>query len=186
MKEESVFVESPFTVCSYNIWTWSRWPERRDALRSFVSLHRPDVFCVQEVQRESRAVIDEALASSHERVDGEEEGWTSEGNIWWNRERFDLVEFGAEEVEICEPLRRLFWVRLIDRSDAGRRLLVSTAHWTWHGHLLPLLTTSLSLRPTRSCLRHRETERRRRPRPDRSGRLGRGRVQPGARARLAG
>ena len=101
-----------FTVCTYNIWTRTRWPERRDGLRAFADLHRPDILCVQELQAESRAVLDDVLGRSHDRVDGPEEGWTCEGNIWWNRALFAPIGFGAENVGICEEHRRLFWVRL--------------------------------------------------------------------------
>jgi endonuclease/exonuclease/phosphatase (EEP) superfamily protein YafD len=126
-----------FTVCTYNIWTWTRWPERLNALCSFVALHLPDIFCVQEVQEESLAAIDSVLRPSHDRVTSEMPGWSCEGNIWWNQAMFTLEEFGAEEVGILEEHRRLFWVQL--RSiDGDRSILVSTAHWTWSGHLVSL------------------------------------------------
>lgn len=127
-----------FTVCTYNIWTWTRWPERREALREFAVQHRPDIFCVQELQSESRECLDEVLGATHDRVDGTEPGWECEGNIWWNRSLFELIGFGAENVGICEEHRRLFWVRLRVRDGSGRTLLVSTAHWTWHGHPVAL------------------------------------------------
>lgn len=127
-----------FTVCTYNIWTWTRWPERRDALRAFASTHLPDIFCVQELQAESRMVLDEVLGATHHRVDGAEEGWTCEGNIWWNHSMFEVVAFGAEDIGICEEHRRLFWVRLRVLDGSGTTLLVSTAHWTWHGHAVAI------------------------------------------------
>lgn len=43
-----------FTVCTCNIWTWTRWPERRDALRAFADLHRPDIFCVHRLRSGER------------------------------------------------------------------------------------------------------------------------------------
>jgi endonuclease/exonuclease/phosphatase (EEP) superfamily protein YafD len=55
-----------------------------------------------------------------------------EGNIYWNRELFDLVEYGAEDVGIFEKLRRLFWVRLRLRwGDEQPTLFVATAHYTY-------------------------------------------------------
>lgn len=36
-----------FTVCTYNLWTWTRWPERRDAVEHFARSQRPGfVFAV--------------------------------------------------------------------------------------------------------------------------------------------
>jgi endonuclease/exonuclease/phosphatase family metal-dependent hydrolase len=124
-----------FTVCTYNIWTWTRWPERREALCAFVALHSPDIFCVQEVQEESHAAIDLVLHPSHDCVRGEAPGWFCEGNIWWNRSLFVAEEFGAEDIGILEEHRRLFWVRLRSIVGGGS-ILVSTAHWTWSGHVV--------------------------------------------------
>ncbi len=122
-----------FTVCTYNIWTWTRWPERREALAHFARAQRPDVLCLQELQNESRELLDEVLGDTHDRVHDDFEGWTQEGNIYWNRRLFDLVNYGATDVGILESLRRLFWVRL--RSlGTGKTLIVSTAHFTWSGH----------------------------------------------------
>jgi endonuclease/exonuclease/phosphatase (EEP) superfamily protein YafD len=122
-----------FTVCTYNIWTWTRWPERRESLQKFASLHRPDLFAVQELQSESKAVLDAVLEDTHDRVTSDEPGWTCEGNIWWNRSLFSLEQSGAEQIGILEDHRRLFWVQL--RSLwSGQPVLVATAHWTWSGH----------------------------------------------------
>ena len=47
----------------------------------------------------------------------------------------ELVDYGAEEIGICEPWRRLFWVRLqVKGAELGRTLLVANAHYTWDGH----------------------------------------------------
>jgi len=123
-----------FTICTYNIWTTTRWPERRQALQSFIQHHRPDILCLQEVQQDSRHALDEILQATHERVDDAFEGWMCEGNIYWNSRYFTLVEYGAEQIGILEQFRRLFWVRLQLNDDSGTTLLVATAHYTWHGH----------------------------------------------------
>ncbi len=125
-----------FTVCTYNLWTSTRWDDRAAAVAAFAGLHRPDVWCVQELTEPSRSTIDRTIGASHDRVVDDFIGWAVEGNIWWNRALFDLVEFGAEQIGILEEHRRLFWVRLSYResSAAGRTLLVSTAHYTWSGH----------------------------------------------------
>ncbi|MBL8995319.1 MAG: endonuclease/exonuclease/phosphatase family protein [Spirochaetia bacterium] len=123
-----------FTVCSYNIWSTFRWPERREALRAFARIHRPDILCLQELQSDSRLVLDETLAETHARVNDSFEGWAREGNIYWNKDLFEAKEFGVVDIGMIETLRRLFWVRLALRDGSGRSLLVSTAHYTWPGH----------------------------------------------------
>lgn len=131
---------SRFTVSTYNIWTWTRWPERQNALRQFAIDTKPDIACFQEVQAESRATIDEAWSETHTRVDDEFQGWTDEGSIYWRRDLFEEVEHGAEDIGILETLRRLFWVRLRILDSSDRTLLVATAHYTWHGHAVALET----------------------------------------------
>jgi endonuclease/exonuclease/phosphatase family metal-dependent hydrolase len=133
VSKEPIPLPLRFTVCTYNIRTWTRWPERRDALHQFVRVQRPDVLCVQELQSESQAVLDGALGDSHDRIHDDFEGWTCEGNIYWNRSLFEVVNHGATHVGILEPLRRLFWVRLRARSN-GQTFVVATAHFTWSGH----------------------------------------------------
>lgn len=138
-----------FTVCTYNIWTDTRWPERRPALQAFVRAHMPDILCVQELQSDSKAALDEVLSATHTRVEDPFEGWTREGNIYFNSTLFEIVEHGAEQIGICEEFRRLFWVRLRVKGDSGdsasnttndKSLLVSTAHYTWFGHVVPMET----------------------------------------------
>jgi len=128
------------TVCTYNIWTWTRWPERRAALQQFAATRRPDILCLQEVQAESLAALDETLGSTHDRVNDSFTGWSSEGNIYWDRSLFERVEFGAEQIGIIEEFRRLFWARLRVLDGTNRTLLVATAHYTWHGHQVALET----------------------------------------------
>lgn len=123
-----------FTVCTYNIWTDTRWPQRRAALMRFADLHRPDILCLQEVQPESLAALDDVLLPTHQRITDPFAGWAHEGNLYWNSRLFTLVEHGAEDIGILEPLRRLFWARLSVNDGSGRTLLVSTAHYTYDGH----------------------------------------------------
>lgn len=132
-ESERMRLPTRVSVCTYNIWTDTKWPERRDALRAFASTVCPDVLCLQEVIPESLDTLDAALPN-HERIRDEFAGWSNEGNIYWHRERFDLVEFGAEDVGIVEPLRRLFWVRLRPRDGSDQTVHIATAHYTWDGH----------------------------------------------------
>lgn len=121
-----------FTVCTYNLWKDERWPERELPLRRFMEFHRPDILCLQELRPQTRELLDRVL-DSHQRIDDPFPGWLEEGNIYWNRALFDLIEYGAEEIGILEQLRRLFWARLRPRGTDAT-LLVTTAHYTWPGN----------------------------------------------------
>lgn len=114
-------------IVTCNIWNTQRWDFRRDALRKFIQLFTPDIFCVQELAPKSRDLIDDVLAG-HDRVRDRLAGWNRESNIWWRKSLFSEVEHGAEAVEIRDSRhRRLFWVRLASKTH-DRSLLVSTAH----------------------------------------------------------
>ena len=119
-----------FTVCTYNVWADSRAEERAKPLREFLRFHTPDILCLQELRGWSRELIEEALPT-HDCVIDDFDGWTVEGNLFWNRDLFDVVEHGAEDIGMIEPLRRLFWARL---RTGDRTALVSTAHFTWMGN----------------------------------------------------
>lgn len=118
-------------VCTLNLWSLDRWPERRDSLSAFLRLHDPDLLCVQELRPETLAVLTEALPG-HDRVQDPFPGWTGEGNVLWRRGAFMAAAHGAEDIGMLERDRRLFWVRL--RRAGGGELLVATAHFTWPGN----------------------------------------------------
>lgn len=127
-----------FVVCTYNLWNEQRWPDRKEALRQFLEYHVPDILCVQELRPITCDFVD-AVLTSHQRVEDPFEGWRWEGNIFWNKEVFDLAEYGAEDIGILERLRRLFWVRLRFRGvEESGSLFVATAHYTWRGHAVEL------------------------------------------------
>jgi endonuclease/exonuclease/phosphatase (EEP) superfamily protein YafD len=121
-----------FVVITYNLWAEARWPERENALRAFLRKLAPDILCVQELRPSTRTVLDEELPG-HKRVDDPFAGWIQEGNIYWSTKMFECLEYGAEDIGILEPLRRLFWVRLRLKGDE-RTLFVSTAHYTYQGN----------------------------------------------------
>lgn len=121
-----------FVVATYNIWGKNRWPDREESLRSFLKDHAPDILSVQEFRPHLQDVIDEELRG-HARVHDDFEGWTREGNIYWNKDLFELVEYGAEDIAIKEPLRRMFWVRL-RLNGTDKTLVFANAHYTWTGH----------------------------------------------------
>ena len=106
----------------------NRWADRKVPLQRFLEANRPDILCLQELTSSSRDLIDATL-TAHRRIDDPFPGWTIEGNIYWNTEVFDLVGYGAEDIDIIGENRRLFWVRLA--SGSGATLVIATAHFTW-------------------------------------------------------
>lgn len=116
------------SIITCNIWLTERWKLRAPALRKFLEVFDPDILCLQELQKKSRALIDKALPG-HRRVDDRRRGWTTEGNIYWRDSLFEQVEHGAEQVGLKSPDRRLFWARLRIR-ELAREIFVATAHLT--------------------------------------------------------
>lgn len=126
------------SIVTYNLWRTVRWPQRQDALAGFLTITQPDILCVQELQAETREFLDTTL-SNHSRVADAFPGWVTEGNIYWDRNRFTLIGFGAERIGHVEEMRRLFWVRLWPRGK-GYPLLVATTHLTFKATQGELLT----------------------------------------------
>lgn len=120
-----------FTVMTQNLWNTIRWDERKECVRSFFRLYKPDILCLQEVRPELLSWIDDSLPS-YRRVKDEFIGWTNEGSIYYNGELFTEVEHGEVFLDMPEPDRRLFWVRL--KTNDCRTLFVSTVHLTWQGN----------------------------------------------------
>lgn len=128
------YADVEFSVVTYNLWGTNQWPRRAAALEAVLQTMQPDILGVQEFKLQHREAIAGALPN-HQLVADSFIGWLSEGNIYWSTERFELVDYGAEEIGICEPWRRLFWVRLqVKGAELGRTLLVANAHYTWDGH----------------------------------------------------
>ena len=127
-----------FVACTYNLWNDQRWPDRQEALKQFLEYHLPDILCVQELRPVTSDFVDGVL-TGHQRIEDPFEGWHREGNIYWNKGMFELVEYGAEDIGMLEELRRLFWVRLRFRgADDTPTLFVATAHYTRMGHEVEL------------------------------------------------
>jgi endonuclease/exonuclease/phosphatase family metal-dependent hydrolase len=121
-------VPARLSFVTYNLWMTERWPARAPALERFLGLFDPDVLCVQELQRPTQQFIDGVL-KSHDRVRDPFPGWTNESNVYWRKTDFESVAHGAEDVGHLETERRLFWVRLRQRS-AQKTIFVATAHLT--------------------------------------------------------
>src|SRR5699024_10914636 len=89
---------------------------------------------VQELHPDSTAVIDRALPG-HDRVHGEEPGWKTRSNLWWNRDLFDLQEHGATDVGILHEDSLLFWAKLRSTvAPTAPVLTLASAHLTFPGH----------------------------------------------------
>ena len=116
------------SIITYNIWLEQRWPARAPALKKFLDLFAPDVFCVQELQAPTREFLDGVLRE-HDRVRDPFPGWMNESNIYWKSALFENAEHGAEAVGHLEPERRMFWVRLRLKASA-KTIFVATAHLT--------------------------------------------------------
>lgn len=121
-----------FVAMTYNLWGDTHLEQRVPAIRDLFGTRPPDLLAVQELRPRSREVLDDVLRG-HARVHDDFPGWATQSNLWWRREVFDLVEFGAHDVGILAEHARLFWVRLRPRSG-GTPLVFSTAHLTWPGH----------------------------------------------------
>lgn len=119
-----------FTAMSINLWNTQRWPARELPLRMLLE-RSPDLLCVQELRPELGTLIDEALPD-HQRVVGDERGWTHEGNIWWDTRRFEVLGHGASPFGALERDRRVFWVRVADVASQ-RELVIADVHLTWLG-----------------------------------------------------
>jgi len=122
-----------FTVMTYNIWASTRWPERKEPLKQLLMFHQPDILCLQELRQETRDLID-AVLTGHQRIDDTFDGFLGEGNIYFSQALFEMVEYGAHDLQMYEQSRRLFWVRLRCRFAPNRTLFVSTAHYTSVGN----------------------------------------------------
>jgi endonuclease/exonuclease/phosphatase family metal-dependent hydrolase len=122
--------EGRFTAMSVNLWNTQRLPAREAPLRRLLA-RSPDVLAVQELRPQLAAVITDVLPH-HERVVGEERGWTHEGNVWWDTTVFRRLGHGASPFGALERDRRVFWVRL-EHLVSGRMLVVASVHLTWLG-----------------------------------------------------
>ncbi|CAF1110182.1 unnamed protein product [Adineta steineri] len=119
------------------------WPQRRLPIIECMTAFTPDILCIQELHPLLHDALVEALPK-HIFVQDDFEGWQQEGNIYWNSDMFNMLEYGIVDIGIMEPLRRLFWVRLAIKSSSDetkeqsqlntKEILVTTAHYTWEGH----------------------------------------------------
>ena len=122
-----------FVAMTYNLWGDAHLAQREPAIRDLFRVRPPDLLATQELRPGSRAMLDDELPG-HARVHDDFPGWANQSNLWWRRELFELIDFGAHDVGILSEHARLFWVRLQPRVDGSPPLVFSTAHLTWPGH----------------------------------------------------
>lgn len=121
-----------FIAQSHNLWGDHHAVERENAMRALYELRAPDLLATQETRPWSRNLLDAAMPG-HTRVLDDFLGWETQSNLWWNRELFDEVEHGAEDVGIHDAGARLFWVRLRVREQK-QTILWTTAHLSYSGN----------------------------------------------------
>ena len=129
---------SCISVMTFNMWKIdgypTKWPHRRESILECLKIFQPDILCVQELHPLLHETVGEALPN-HGFIQDDFEGWQLEGNIYWNCDKFSMVQYGVADIGIVQPLRRLFWVLLTANSSTAGQLLVATAHYTWEGHV---------------------------------------------------
>lgn len=110
-----------------NLWNTVELERRRNALQSFLSTYRSDVYVFQEIRPELVKIIREALPD-YEYIQ-RDKGWMHESNIFFRRSIFSLKEAYYSSLDMPAEERGLFTVRLEDRE--GNEILVSTVHFTY-------------------------------------------------------
>jgi exonuclease III len=128
-----VLAKERFTIMTFNVWN-TEWLDKREAsMIGLLDNFATDIIMLQEVRPKILEIFDKAIGGTHKRVtEGKENGWTTEGNIYFNESMFSLVDFGAEDIGLKEKDRRLFWVRLQSKIS-GKNIWVGDSHFTWEG-----------------------------------------------------
>jgi endonuclease/exonuclease/phosphatase family metal-dependent hydrolase len=120
------------TVMTFNLWGNQYLSERTSNLTQVLNTLSPDILLLQEVTSENLEIVRLSLPNhNHIEQDGY---WKTESNIFWNRNFFDLINFGYISFDHLEyPGRGVFWVRLCLSSDSNAQFVVSTSHFPWAG-----------------------------------------------------
>jgi endonuclease/exonuclease/phosphatase family metal-dependent hydrolase len=122
------------TVTTFNVWGLNHWSARANRLIQTLLTLRSDVYLFQEVNPQIIQCFDENLYNYSRVVADGNESWIRESNIYWNKDIFNLLDFGFSDLEMPDyPLRGLFWVRLCLKSDPSKVCFFSTAHFPWVG-----------------------------------------------------
>ncbi len=163
----------PVRVMSFNIRYGTApdeenaWPHRKDFVVQVIKDADPDLLGLQEALREQVDLLSEEL-SDYERVGvgREADGSGEYSAILYRRSRFDLSDAGtfwlSETPETAgsktwgNNLPRICtWVRLLDRTN-GRRLLLLNTHWDHESQPARLNSGELMARRLRELARDEE------------------------------
>ena len=121
------------SVTTFNVWGNNHWPERAMPLTQTLQSMRSDVYLLQEVTPAIIEYLDKNLCN-YKHVEDKRIGWSTESNIYWNDELFELVDYGTGDMDITNyPNRCMFWVRLAVRANPSYKVFFSTAHFPWAG-----------------------------------------------------
>lgn len=122
------------SVTTFNVWGNNHWPARAVPLTQTLQTMRSDVYLLQEVTPAIIDYLDKNLHNYKRVEDPKRLGWTTEGNIYWNCELLDLVDYGHGDLALAGyPNRCMFWVRLAVKANPSIKVFFSTAHFPWAG-----------------------------------------------------
>lgn len=115
------------SIVTLNLWNTEYWEYRKTAIKAFLERYEADIYCFQEIREETLLFLDAKLPH-YFRVEGIENGWRNENTIYVKKALFSIQDFGRIDLQMPEPDRGLFWVRLhtIDSTP----LFVATMHLT--------------------------------------------------------
>ncbi|CAF1189995.1 unnamed protein product [Rotaria sordida] len=97
------------------------WPQRRLQIIECMTAFTPDIRCIQELHPLLHDTLIEALPT-HAFIQDDFSGWQYEGNIYWNSNTFNMLEYGMVDMVST------------NQNEQQRQLFVATAHYTWEGH----------------------------------------------------
>ena len=132
-------VREVFTVITYNLWKTNgiptAWDIRAPIVRRQLAKLRPYILLVQELAPKISLEISKALPQHAKVIENvkDEPGWDNEGNIFYDKRRFDCIQTKAFDIGQKEKDRRLF-VSVLRCRETSINIIVSTAHFTWQGH----------------------------------------------------
>lgn len=129
------------SVTTFNVWGSHHWPERAVPLAQTLQTLRSDVYLLQEVTPAIVEYLDKNLQNYKRVDDTKRPGWITEGNIYWNSDLLELIDFGHGDLNLHGyPNRSLFWARLAVKANPSLKFFVSTAHFPWVGDSYELET----------------------------------------------
>lgn len=120
------------SITSLNLWNTEHLAARLDCIKAFLNTFNSDIFCFQEIRPSLISFMDPIL-SKYNRIEDEDEGWNNESNIYFNKEKFDLISYERFPLNMPEIYRGLFIVKLKIKTS-GKEFFVITVHFTHQGN----------------------------------------------------